>query len=129
MTTRTSVNIPGFKHVNPIPNASRIGNMMMSGVIIGVDAATGKVPPDLKQQCVNMFAHVRAIVDAGGFSTDDIIKMTVWLKDPADRAVLNEEWVKLFPDPQSRPARHALPHTGGGDALILCDITAVRQGT
>jgi hypothetical protein len=53
--------------------------------------------------------------------------MTIWLKDPADRAILNEEWIKMFPDVDSRPARHALPHMGGGEMLILCDVTAVAQ--
>ena len=125
MARRKSINIPGFKHVNPIPNGSRIGNLMMSGVIIGVDPATHKLPPDLRQQCANMFGHVRSIVEAAGGTPDDIIKITVWLKDPGDRTAMNEEWQKLFPDPDSRPARHALPHLGGGDHLILCDVTAV----
>lgn len=125
MARRKSINIPGFKHVNPIPNASRIGNLVMSGVITGVDPATGKLPPDIKQQCVNMFGHMRAIVETAGGTLDDVIKITVWLKDPGDRSVLNEEWLKLFPDAGARPARHTLPHLGGGDMLILCDVTAV----
>jgi hypothetical protein len=33
----------------------------------------------------------------------------------------------MFPDPTRRPARHALPHQGEGDALILCDFTAVIE--
>jgi 2-iminobutanoate/2-iminopropanoate deaminase len=127
MSKRKSINIGGFKHTNPIPNASRIGDIVMSGVIIGVDPSTGKLPADLKQQCANMFGHVRNIVEAAGCSVDDIIKMTIWLKDPADRAILNEEWTKMFPDVDSRPARHALPHMGGGEMLILCDVTAVAQ--
>lgn len=127
MTERTSINIPGFKHSNPIPNASRIGDLLMSGVVIGVDASTGKLPADLKQQCVNMFGHVRAIVETAGGSLENIIKITVWLRDAGDRAVLNDEWLKLFPDPDSRPARHTLPHPGGVDALILCDVTAVLR--
>jgi enamine deaminase RidA (YjgF/YER057c/UK114 family) len=127
MSKRRSINIPGFKHVNPIPNASLVGNLLMSGLIVGVDSETNKVPSDLKQQCLNMFGHVRNIVESAGCTMDDIIKITVWLKDPADRAVLNEEWLKLFPDPESRPARQALPHLGSGDALILCDVVAVRS--
>ncbi len=124
---RKSINIPGFKHVNPIPNASMIGNLVMSGLIIGVDSETHKLPPDMKQQCQNMFVHVRSIVEAAGCSMDDVIKMTVWLKDPSDRAALNEEWLKAFPNPESRPAREALPNVGGIDALISCNIVAVRS--
>jgi hypothetical protein len=40
---RKSIHIGGFKHVNPIPNACRIGNLVMSGVILGRDS-DGKMP-------------------------------------------------------------------------------------
>ena len=123
---RKSVHIGAFKHANPIPNASRIGNLVMSGVILGRDPATGNMPEGIETQCANMFAHMKATVEAAGGTTDDIIKMTVWLKDESDRKALNAEWVKMFPDPQHRPARMVMPLAAGGGALILCDITAVR---
>jgi enamine deaminase RidA (YjgF/YER057c/UK114 family) len=72
-----------------------------------------------------MFAHMKAIVEAGGGSTDDIIKMTVWLKDRSQRGPVNTEWVKMFPDEHSRPARHALQMDMEGGALVQCDFTAV----
>src|SRR6201993_838526 len=97
----------GFKHVNPIPNACRIGNLVMSGVILGRDS-DGKMPETLEAQCANMFAHMKATVEAAGGTTDDIIKMTVWLKDRSQRGPVNVEWLKMFPDEDSRPARHAL---------------------
>lgn len=125
MSRRRSVDIHGFKHVNPIPNASRIGNLLISGLIIGVDPETGQLPDSVVKQCANMFAHMRSIVEAGGLSMDDVIKMNVWLRDPSDRSALNDEWTKAFPDAGSRPARQALPLTGAGDALIQCEIIAV----
>ncbi|MGX9425173.1 MULTISPECIES: RidA family protein [Bradyrhizobium] len=122
---RRSVHIGGFKHANPIPNASRIGNLVMSGVILGRDPATGAMPESLEAQCANMFAHMKATVEAAGGSTDDIIKMTVWLKDRSQRGPVNAEWLKMFPDEHSRPARHALPMDMEGGALVQCDFTAV----
>ncbi|HLZ03940.1 MAG TPA: RidA family protein [Bradyrhizobium sp.] len=121
---RKSIHIGGFKHANPIPNASRIGNLVMSGVILGRDEA-GNMPVSLEAQCANMFAHMKATVEAAGGTTDDIIKMTVWLKDRSQRAPLNVEWVKMFPDEHSRPARHSLQSDMEGGALVQCDFTAV----
>jgi enamine deaminase RidA (YjgF/YER057c/UK114 family) len=121
---RRSIEVPGYKHGNPIPAASRIGNLVMSGVISAKDARTGQLPETLAEQAAAMFANVRAIVEAAGGGTKDIIKMTVWLKDLSDRKSLNDEWLKMFPDPESRPARHALPHQGDPKSLILCDFTA-----
>jgi enamine deaminase RidA (YjgF/YER057c/UK114 family) len=120
-----SIYVEGFAHGNPIPAGCRIGNMLMTGVISGKDARTGKHPETLAAECAAVFRHVREIVEAAGMTTGDIIKMTVWLKDHTDRKVLNAEWVKMFPDPQHRPARMVMPHLAGGDSSILCDITAV----
>jgi 2-iminobutanoate/2-iminopropanoate deaminase len=122
---RKSINIGGFAHKNPIPNACRIGNLLMSGVILGRDPATNEMPADIATQCANMFAHMKAIVEAGGGTTDDIIKMTVFLQDRSQRAPVNVEWIKMFPDEHSRPARHALQMDMEGGALVQCDFTAV----
>jgi 2-iminobutanoate/2-iminopropanoate deaminase len=125
MTRRRSIEIPDFRHVNPIPNASRVGNLLVSGVINGVDPATGEVASTLEAQCAHMFAHMRAIVEAGGGSIDDIIKVTVWMADRSRRDVLNAEWTKMFPDEAARPARHTMEAALDGGILIQCDVTAV----
>jgi 2-iminobutanoate/2-iminopropanoate deaminase len=122
---RKSIHIGGFKHANPIPNACRIGGLVMSGVILGRDPATAKMPESLEAQCANMFAHMKATVEAAGGTTDDVIKMTVWLQDRAQRGPLNHEWLKMFPDEHSRPARHSLQMDMEGGALVQCDFTAV----
>ena len=80
MAKRQSVNFPGFAHQNPIPNASRIGNVMMSSVISGVDPGTRNMPPELAKQVTNLFTHVRTAVASAGGTPDDIIKMTFWMK-------------------------------------------------
>jgi enamine deaminase RidA (YjgF/YER057c/UK114 family) len=124
MARRSSISIPDFVHRNPIPNACRVGNLVMSGVINGVDPATGRVAPTLAAQCTFMFAHMRKIVEAAGGSTDDIVKVTVWLKDRSQREALNEAWVAMFPDESARPARHSMQAALEGDVLIQCDFTA-----
>jgi enamine deaminase RidA (YjgF/YER057c/UK114 family) len=125
MARRQSIHIEGFVHKNPIPNASRIGNLLMSSIINGVDPATGKVASTLEQQCRFMFEHVRAIMAKAGGTTDDIIKMTVWMKDRAQRDAVNVEWVRMFPDEHARPARHTMRADLEGGLLVQCDITAV----
>ena len=122
---RKSIYIEGFAHKNPIPAASRLGNMLMTGIITGMDPATGKVALTLEAQCAFMFQHVRSIMAAAGGSTDDIVKMSVWMADRSRRDVLNAEWIKMFPDAASRPARHTSQASLEGGQLINCDITAV----
>jgi len=126
MAKRQSVNFPGFSHQNPIPNASRIGNIMMTSVISGVDPGMRNLPPELAKQVTNLFTHVRAALEAAGGTPDDIIKMTFWMKEPGTgRAALNDEWVKMFPDPASRPARHTMALGSESNALVTCEFVAV----
>lgn len=126
MAQRRSVNFPGFAHQNPIPNASRIGNLMMSSVISGVDPGTRNYPATLEGQVANIFTHIRRAVEAAGGTPDNIIKITFYVRDQAaGRAALNGEWVKMFPDADSRPARHTLVAAGDGPSLVTCDFVAV----
>ncbi len=125
MSRRKSIEIQRFRHSNPIPAASRVGNLLMSGVIIGRDAVAGLTPDTLEGQCSLVFEHIRSILEAAGGTTDDIIKITIWLKDTEDRDALNAEWVAMFPDAEARPARHILPDNRDTPYLISCDITAV----
>jgi enamine deaminase RidA (YjgF/YER057c/UK114 family) len=122
---RTSIHVGGLAHANPVPAASRIDRFVFSGAITGRDPQTREMPADLSTQCANMFRHVRDIVEAAGGTTGDIVKMTVWLRDYRDRDALNEQWEAMFPDPDSRPARHALAATFDGDTLAQCDFIAV----
>jgi 2-iminobutanoate/2-iminopropanoate deaminase len=125
MARRRSITIEGFSHKNPIPAGCRVGGLLFSGSIQGADPASGRYGETLEAQCALMFAHVRRIVEAAGGSTDDIVKMTVWMADRAQRAALNAEWLKMFPDPQSRPARHTMQAALDGGKLIECDFVAV----
>jgi hypothetical protein len=42
MARRKSIHIEGFSHAAPIPAACRIGNLVVSGGIHGIDPATGQ---------------------------------------------------------------------------------------
>jgi 2-iminobutanoate/2-iminopropanoate deaminase len=125
MGRRSSIYVDGFSHANPVPAASRIGNLVVSGAITGRDGATGVMPTDMDSQVVNLFAHVREIVEAAGGTTADILKMTIWLREFRDRDAINREWLAMFPDPEDRPARHALAAEFDGDMLVQCDFLAV----
>ena len=126
MEKRRSINVPGASHANPIPSASRKGPFVVTGAISGTDPATGKVPEDLDAQCRQMFANVRRVIETAGGTPDDIIKMTFWMKDPTTgRAALNDEWLKMFPDAASRPARHTMALGPESNALVTCEFVAV----
>jgi 2-iminobutanoate/2-iminopropanoate deaminase len=125
MSERHSLYVDGFGHANPIPAACRKGPLLMSGLINGTDPATGRMAETLEVQCANMFSHVRRILAAAGGTPADLVRMSVWLKDRANREPLNTEWTAMFPDRLHRPARLALhaPELTNG-ILVQCEISA-----
>ena len=72
----------------------------------GKDVATGQLPADAATQVRHTFANLRAVLQAGGASLDDVAKFSVTIKDNSVREPLNAEWLACFPDPHDRPARH-----------------------
>lgn len=126
MTARQSIEVEGFGHGSqPIPAASRLGNLVITGGIYGLDPATGQIPDDLQAQAEIMFQNLRRVLDAAGASLDQVVKVTVFVKGAEGRLVINEHWVEAFPDPASRPARHVLHNEHmPANMLIQCDATA-----
>ena len=129
MAKRKSINYPGFKHENPIPNASLLGNILMSSIISGRDPDTATMPPEFDAQVVNIFKQIKLAVEAAGGTPNDILKVNFWMKDPATgRKALNGEWSKMFPDPESRPACHTLSLAANAANHVTCDFVAVIGG-
>lgn len=122
---RRSVTVEGLAHTFPVPNACRIGNLIVSSAIHPTDRVTRVIPEDLPSQCALLFANVKTIVEAAGGSTRDIIKMTFFVRDRNNRGPLNDEWVQMFPDSDSRPARHSQLLHAEGPSLIQCDFIAL----
>lgn len=126
MRKRASVELPGIAHTNPIPGACRIGPFFITSGVSGKNPETNNFPEDIEGQCAQMFANIRALLEAGGATPEDVIKVTVWLKDKGLRPHLNKQWLAMFPDAHSRPARHTF---AGPDLdppmLVQCEVMAV----
>ena len=129
MARRRSIYIEGFGHKNPIPAACRVGNVVASGIIYGLDVATGKPADGLERQCALMFDHLRATLAAAGASLDDIVKLNVWMADRSQRGAINDEWLRLFPDPATRPARQTMEAVLTPGILVQCDFLAVLDNS
>ena len=123
---RQSIEVPGLRHgALPIPVASVVGNLLVSGGINPVDPDTGTVPDDTDEQVAMAFANVRRVLAAAGGSPEDIVKCTVFVQDKAIRPVVDKYWVEMFPDEASRPARHTLRTDLQGRTQLQLEIMAV----
>ncbi len=128
MSIRRSIELEGLHHGGqPIPLATRIGDILVSGGIMGMSPESGSIVEGIEEQCTQLFANVRQIMAVAGGSPNDIIKMTFFVKDRSSRDVINKEWLAMFPDAASRPARHTLTTDLPGPVLLQCELFAVFQ--
>ena len=117
MADRRSINVPGRGHRGgAIPMGSRIGNVIYSSGISTADPETGERPDAL---------DMAKFMDLAGGTVVDIIFVMLLLKDRGVRDHIDKAWEETFPDPDSRPARHALQTELGGGAQMQALITAV----
>ena len=107
---RRSIHVEGIQHGAPIPMGALVGNVLFSSGIMGTDPATGKVPEDLATQCELAFANMNSLVENAGGTVEDIGAVKVWMKDRGQREAVNRPWLKMFPDENNRPVRHAVEY-------------------
>ncbi|MBQ9386307.1 MAG: RidA family protein [Bacteroidaceae bacterium] len=100
------------------------GTLYVSGQI-PVNPATGTMPAGIDAQTRQALQNIGAILDAAGFTFNDVVKTTVLLADMDDFAAMNAVYAEYFT--QDKPARvcfqaAALPK----GALVEIDATAGR---
>jgi 2-iminobutanoate/2-iminopropanoate deaminase len=121
-----SIEIEGITHGHaPIPMGARVGNMVYSSGIMGKNPATDTLPSDAPSQSKFMFANLQSLLSNAGATLKHVVHVKAYIKDNTYRDALNEEWLKCFPDPHDRPARHTMVSDLPGGMLMQIEIVAV----
>ena len=102
--------------------------MLFASGQLGLDPATGNFPEGgVKEQTIQSFLNVKAILEEAGFSINDVVKTTVFLADMADFAAMNEIYASQFEG--DFPARSAVAvKTLPKNALVRKDTAEKRFG-
>ena len=112
--------------IGPYNQAIQVGNMLFASGQLGLDPATGNFPEGgVKEQTIQSFQNVKAILEEAGFSINDVVKTTVFLADMADFAAMNEIYASQFEG--DFPARSAVVvKTLPKNALVEVEVIAVK---
>ena len=70
------------------------GFVFVSGQLALKPGEKELVPGDITAQTEQVFANLRAILEEGGSSLDNLVKTTVFLQDLGDFAAMNEVYAK-----------------------------------
>jgi 2-iminobutanoate/2-iminopropanoate deaminase len=124
---RESFDIDGISHSVPIPFGTRVGNMLFSSGIMGVDPSVGKLADGLEAQIRFAFANMLSLLQRAGGGFEDVAHVRVRVQEEGFRSAVNQEWVRAFPDPKSRPARHTEVGALRGGMLVQLEIVAVLK--
>jgi 2-iminobutanoate/2-iminopropanoate deaminase len=113
--------------IGPYSQAIRAGNLLFTSGQIPLDPTTGTiVPGTIREQTTQVLSNLTAVLAAAGADMTHVVKTTVFLKDMADFAAMNEVYAEYFaPEGIIPPARSTvevarLPK----DALIEIEVIA-----
>lgn len=97
--------------IGPYSQAVKIDNMIYISGQIPIDTKTGElVTGDFYKQANQVMTNLLGITKAAGGTLDDIVKVTVYMTDLSNFAILNKVMVEYFNKPY--PARVAIEVKG-----------------
>jgi 2-iminobutanoate/2-iminopropanoate deaminase len=103
MSDREEIRVPALAEpISHYTDAVRAGNLLFVSGCLGVDGDGRLVGADVVAQARQVFANVGAILAAAGATFADVVRVTVYLTEIADRARINPVRQEVFGD--ARPA-------------------------
>ncbi|AWU75815.1 hypothetical protein CAS74_004712 [Pichia kudriavzevii] len=97
--TWEDVGLPEASNVLNAATISKQGLVYTSG---SVGIRDGKLPESVEEQTVNVIENLKTVLQAAGSSLDSVVKVLVFITDPADFGKMNGVYGKYF---ITKPAR------------------------
>ncbi len=111
--------------IGPYSQAVMMNNALFISGQLGIDPNSGQMPEGFEAQAQIVFANLKAILEAAGMSFAHVVKVTVFLKDMDNFALLNELYSRTFGSPY--PAREAIEVARlPKDGLIEISVIAMK---
>jgi 2-iminobutanoate/2-iminopropanoate deaminase len=113
--------------IGPYSQAVVIDDTLFASGQIALDPGTGQlIEADVRAQAERVLANLRAVLEAAGFSIEDVVRTTIFLASIDDFAAVNEVYGSVFTaNPPARSTIQAARLPRG--ALVEIDAIAVRS--
>jgi 2-iminobutanoate/2-iminopropanoate deaminase len=111
--------------VGPYSQAVRVGQFIYTAGQVAIDPALGKlIEGDVSEQTEQVLRNVTAVLEAAGATLQNVVKTTVFLRDMAGFAAMNQVYSRHFGE--SPPARSTIAVAGLPlGALVEIEAVAV----
>ena len=115
------------KVIAPYSQAVIYANMVFCAGQIGISPTTNNlVGSDITSQAEQALKNIKGVLEASGSDLEHVVKVTVYLKDMKDYAVMNDIYQKYFT--AIKPARSTVEVSRlPKDALIEIEVTGVKK--
>lgn len=114
--------------IGPYSQGIDTGSLVFLSGQIPIDPSKGDImAKEIAGQTRQVLENIKAILESGGCCMEQVVKTTVYLKDIADFAKMNEVYQQFFSE-GSYPARSAVQVAAlPKDALVEIEVVAFRQ--
>jgi len=85
--------------IGPYSQAIISGGMLYTSGQIPVNPETGVIPESVEEQANQVFKNLKNLIASAGGSIDNTVKTTVFIKNMADFAKINEIYASYFTEP------------------------------
>lgn len=104
--------------------AVRVGNTIYLSGQIGLDPVAMTLAEGFEAQTVRVFENLKAVLEAAGAHTADVVKLNLYLTDLSNFAKVNEIMARYFAEPYPARAAVGVKELPRG-ALVEADAIAV----
>jgi 2-iminobutanoate/2-iminopropanoate deaminase len=117
--------VPGDTPAKHNSRVVRFGNLVFVQGTTGGDLVTGKIPKGIVGQTTQTLDNIKTSLEAAGTSMDNVLKMTCYLAEMADKEAFTEVYISYFPVNPPARACFAVANLGPGIKVEIETIACI----
>lgn len=101
------------------------GGFVFTGGKVGMDPETSEVRKGIKEQTEQALENIKSVLEAGGSSIENVVRMTIFLTDMSDYDKMNEVYKKYVG--KNPPARYCVGVSELAKPELKVEIDAIAE--
>lgn len=117
--------VPGETPAKHTSRIVRFGNLIFIAGITGRNFASKEMPADITGQTRQTLENIKLYLEAAGTSLENVLKMTCYLADLADKKAFDDVYINYFPENPPARACFAVAALGPGVKVEIETVAGI----